>query len=90
MVEGEVRVVNFLGLHARAAGQLVRLASTFKSRIKLERSDGRAEADARSMLSLLTLSASINTMLKLVVDGEDETEAYGAVTALFESGFGES
>ncbi len=89
MVEGTVKVVNFLGLHARAAGQLVRLAATFESRILLERVDGRAEADARSMLSLLTLAASTNTLLKLSVEGNDETEAFAAVSGLFSDGFGE-
>ncbi|HMQ04557.1 MAG TPA: HPr family phosphocarrier protein [Pyrinomonadaceae bacterium] len=89
MVEGTVKVVNFLGLHARAAGQLVRLAGNFRSRIILEREDGRAEADGRSMLSLLMLAASKDTVLKISVEGDDETEAFEAVVSLLENGFGE-
>ncbi len=89
MLETTVRVVNHLGLHARAAGQLVKLARRFKSRIILRRTDGSAEADARSMLSVLTLAAAINSRLILVVDGDDEAAATEAIKKLFESGFGE-
>jgi phosphotransferase system HPr (HPr) family protein len=89
MLEGTVKVVNPLGLHARAAAQLVRLAGRFKSRISLKRPDNSAFADAKSMLSVLTLAAAVNTTLLLSVTGEDETTAFAAVTELFESGFGE-
>lgn len=89
MLEGTVKVVNPLGLHARAAAQLVRLAGRFKSRITLKRPDNSAFADAKSMLSVLTLAASINTTLNLTVVGEDEDSAFAAITELFESGFGE-
>lgn len=89
MLEGTVKVVNPLGLHARAAAQLVRLAGRFKSRITLERPDNFAFADAKSMLSVLTLAAAINSTLLLNVSGDDEASAFAAVTELFESGFGE-
>ena len=89
MLEATIRVVNHLGLHARAAGQLVKLAKRFKSRINLRKPDGSAEADAKSMLSILALAASINSLLVLVTHGEDEAEAMDAVKDLFESGFGE-
>lgn len=89
MLEGTVKVINPLGLHARAAAQLVRLAGGFKSRITLNRLDNSAFANAKSMLSVLTLAASLNTILELNVEGEDETAAFGAISGLFESGFGE-
>ena len=89
MLESTVRVINPLGLHARAAGQLVKLAKCFKSRVILRKPDGSAEADARSMLSVLTLAASINSQLIVETDGEDEAKAMEAIMALFESGFGE-
>ncbi|HMJ08429.1 MAG TPA: HPr family phosphocarrier protein [Pyrinomonadaceae bacterium] len=89
MREGSVKVVNQLGLHARAAAQVVRVASNFKSRISLLNSARNAEADARSILNMLTLSASAGTALFLKVEGEDENEAYEAILALFASGLGE-
>lgn len=89
MLEGTIKVINPLGLHARAAAQVVKLASGFKSQITLTRADNSASADAKSMLSVLTLSASINTMLVLAVTGDDEDTAFDALNDLFNRGFGE-
>ncbi len=89
MLEGSIKVINPLGLHARAAAQLVKLANGFKSRIILKRKDNGADADANSILSLLTLAAASGTMLHLTAEGEDEREAYNCVEDIFSKGFGE-
>lgn len=89
MLEGTVQIVNPLGLHARAAAQLVKLAGNFKSRIIISRTDSGVFADAKSILSVLTLAASIGTQLGLSVEGDDAADAYDAVRSLFENGFGE-
>jgi phosphotransferase system HPr (HPr) family protein len=89
MLESKIKVINPLGLHARAAAQLVRLASSFKSRIKLKRIDNAVIADAKSILSVLTLAASKGTHLELEIEGEDEKEALQAVEEIFINGFGE-
>ncbi len=89
MIETEVKIVNQLGLHARAAAQLVRLASSFQSKVNLERIDNIAAANAKSILSVLTLAASKGTKLKLSVEGIDEEKAIIAVKEIFSNGFGE-
>lgn len=89
MNETEVKIINPLGLHARAAAQLVRLAGKFKSRISLIRYDNAVMADAKSILSVLTLAASRGTKLQLTVEGIDEIEATKAIKDLIENGFGE-
>lgn len=89
MLESQVKVVNQLGLHARAAAQLVRLASRFQSKIKLRRTDNSVSADAKSILSVLTLAASKGTEIAVYVEGEDEHEALKAIEELFTNGFGE-
>lgn len=89
MRETRLIVKNTLGLHARAAAQLVRLAGTFKSKITLERPDNGVFANAKSILSLLTLAATKGTELLLTVEGDDEGEAVMSVEALFASGFGD-
>jgi phosphotransferase system HPr (HPr) family protein len=89
MPEGRVTVINPLGLHARAAAQLVRLAGRYNSRIVIRRAESELSADARSILSLLTLSASAGSMLDVNVEGEDADQAILAVERLFEEGFGE-
>ena len=89
MLEGSVILVNPLGLHARAAAQLVRLAGKFRSRIILRRTDCDNSANAKSILSVLALAATVGTTLSLEIDGEDEQDALKSLTSLFESGFGE-
>lgn len=89
MVEITVKIINPLGLHARAAAQLVRLAGTFKSKIKLTRPDNNVEADAKSILSVLTLAAARGTLLNLNINGDDEREAAAALEAMISGGFGE-
>jgi len=89
MLEGKIKVINPLGLHARAAAQLVRLAGTFQSRIKLYRLDNRTEADAKSILSVLTLAASKGVELNIAADGIDEEAALSAIIEIFKKGFGE-
>lgn len=89
MIEREVRLINQLGLHARAASQLVRVAGNFKSIIKIYRQDNFMSADAKSILNILTLAASRGTVLKVTIEGEDETEAAREVEKLFTEGFGE-
>ncbi len=89
MREETVRVVNHLGLHARAAAQLVKLARTFESRVTLHQTDGSGVADASSILDVLALAAPMNTTLTLRADGPDEERAVDAAAELFASGFGE-
>jgi len=89
MLEGKIKVCNPLGLHARAAAQLVRLASIFKSKIKLRRTDNAVVADAKSILSVLMLAASKGVELKIEVEGKDESEAMQAIEEIFSKGFGE-
>jgi len=90
VIEKRVRVSSRLGLHARAAASLVRLANEFQSKITLQRLDGNVEADAKSILSILMLAASRGTELRLLANGSDEGEALDAVAELFARGFDET
>ena len=89
MLKRPLPIVNSLGLHARAAAQLVRLAAKFRCRITLVRDDTGLTANAKSILSVLHLAASFGTSMHVTADGEDETEAMAAIEKLFEDGFGE-
>jgi phosphocarrier protein HPr len=90
MRECSITVVNRLGLHARAAAQLVRLAGTFKSKVTLSRVDTGLSADAKSILTVLMLAASMGTDLKITAEGEDEQAAIDEICGLFTNRFGES
>jgi phosphocarrier protein HPr len=84
----QVRVVNVLGLHARAAARFVKLASQFQSQIKVTR--GERTMDGKSILGLLLLSAARGTDLGISADGPDEAEAVEALCALAARGFEEA
>jgi len=89
MVSRRLKVVNPLGLHARAAAKLVRLANGFTSDISLERERGGLVADAKSILSLLQLAAGSGSEILITACGDDEADAICAIEDLFGSGFGE-
>lgn len=89
MLKKSLPIVNALGLHARAAAQLVRLAATFRCRITLVREDTGLTANAKSILSVLHLAASFGSRMHVTADGDDETEAVEAIAKLFQDGFGE-
>jgi len=89
MRRAKVKIVNPLGLHARAAAVLVRLAGTFDSDIKIKRTDNHFVADAKSILSVLTLAASKGIEVEIEVEGDDEKEAAKKIQEIFIKGFGE-
>jgi phosphotransferase system HPr (HPr) family protein len=90
MIEQRVLITNRLGLHARAAAQLVRLATEYECVLRIERLDGSAAADAKSILSVLMLAAACGTELLATAEGTDESEAMRAICGLFAAGFGEN
>lgn len=89
MIRTVVSVESDLGLHARAAARLVRLASGFRSQVKVARQEGDSGVDARSILGLLLLAAAKGTTLYLTIVGDDETEAAAALAGFFQHGLGE-
>jgi Phosphotransferase System HPr (HPr) Family len=87
--EKTVTISNRLGLHARAAAQLVRRASQFSSSVTLFREDTAESADGKSILSVLLLAASRGTSLIITTEGNDEDRALTALVELVEQKFGE-
>jgi phosphotransferase system HPr (HPr) family protein len=88
MPEITLTINNKVGLHARPASIFVREASKFKSVIKVR--NGDREANAKSILSVLTLGADQGTVITLNAEGEDAEQALQALQALHATNFGES
>lgn len=82
MKEAQVRISWKEGLHLRTATQLVRRAQHFQSSIHLK--VGERIADARSILAMLLLGASLGTVVDLQVHGEDEDVALASLVAVFD------
>jgi phosphocarrier protein len=83
----EITIMNRLGLHARAAVKLVSLSTKYASRIVLV-ANGR-RADARHLIAVLLLSASMGARILIETTGPDEVAAMSALTRLISNGFGE-
>jgi phosphocarrier protein len=83
----QLKIVNKLGLHARAAAKLVKTASAFESEVQIRRN--HREVNAKSIMGVMLLAAGYGSEVELKVDGVDESEAMAQLQALIESGFGE-
>lgn len=86
-IEKTVTVINPLGLHARAAAQLVRLTARARCEVLLE-CDGQ-EVNGKSIMGVLTLAAGQDSRVKITCDGEGAAEAMDEIVKLFEAGFHE-
>jgi phosphocarrier protein HPr len=89
MIQDVVRVENRMGLHARAAARLVRLASRFSSTIRLSREGSHQGIDAKSILGVLMMAATQGTQVTVSAEGQDEREACQAICDLFRNKLGE-
>ena len=87
MKQLEITINNETGLHARPAKTLVNLVKQFKSSVTIWH--GEKKANAKSLISVLTLGASKGSQLKINVDGEDEDTALTEIESAILSGLGE-
>jgi phosphocarrier protein HPr len=87
MIEMMVRIKNRAGIHARPAALLVQAANRFASQIFLEK-DGE-KVNGKSIMGIITLAATYDAEIKLIAEGEDEKEAIGTLSRLFDNKFEE-
>ncbi len=89
-VSDEIVVRNKVGLHARPAAQFVKAAAHFKCSITVENlSKGTAPANAKSILSVLSVAVQMNDRIRLAANGADEADALTALHELIDGNFGE-
>jgi len=87
MKKKDLLIENKLGLHARAAAQIVKFASAFSSKITLIK-DG-LEVDGKSIMGIMMLAAAKGSKVTLHVHGDDEERAALGMEQLFHDKFGE-
>jgi phosphocarrier protein len=87
MLKREVKVVNKLGLHARASAKLTQTASKFAAAVWIARNGRRV--NAKSIMGVMMLAAGIGSTVELETDGADEADAMAAIEKLFADKFGE-
>jgi phosphocarrier protein HPr len=87
MIEREAKIVNQLGLHARPAAKIVKIASEFKAEIEIVK-DG-TPVNGKSIMGVMMLAAECGSAIVLRASGPDEAAAVDALVALVATGFGE-
>lgn len=87
VAEGEFEVINALGLHARAAAQLVKLANRHKSEVTIE-CEGQT-VNAKSIMGVLMLAAGQGMRIKIRCKGEDASQCLDEIGTLIRNRFGE-
>ncbi len=80
-------ITNELGLHARAAAKIARLAMQAEKIIWIIKDDEKV--DASSIIDILTLGCSKGTMIKITTDNESDIDVLNDIVMLVEKGFGE-
>jgi len=87
MIKKQAKIINKLGLHARAAAKLVTLASSFKSEIQVGL-NGK-QINGKSIMGVMMLAAAQGFTIELTVSGTDEEQAMEALLDLINTRFGE-
>lgn len=85
--EGEFTIANALGLHARAAAQMVKLANRFRCDVSVECEGQRV--NGKSIMGVLMLAAAFGARVKVRCDGEDAEDCLREISELIEGKFGE-
>lgn len=89
MKQLRLEVTSAVGLHARPAALFVAEASRFTSKIRVRNATGTSGwADAKSILSVLTLGVEQHHVIELTAEGPDEEQAAAALERLIASDFG--
>ncbi len=93
MKETSVLVNNKVGLHARPASLFVQAAAKYSSNIQVSCQDPDTkevrEANAKSILGVLTLGVFQGMEIKIHADGADEEQAVETLAELVKNNFGE-
>lgn len=87
MLIRKIKIINQLGLHAHASAKVVQLATRFSSNVALVFNGRRA--NARSIIAVMLLAASMGATIYVEASGPDEADAASAIAELINDRFGE-
>ncbi len=87
MIRREIQIINQLGLHARPASRLVKIASLSKANLWVEK-DGQ-RVNGKSIMGVMMLAAEKGSTIILEADGEDEKELLDKIEELIRNKFEE-
>jgi phosphocarrier protein HPr len=83
----ELEIINALGLHARAAAQLVKIANRYKCEVTLM-CEGQS-VNGKSIMGVLMLAAAQGMCITVTCEGEGAKQCVDEITKLVKDRFGE-
>jgi len=86
--EGEFTIINQLGLHARAAAQLVQLANKCLCDVTLQTDDEKV--NGKSIMGVLMLAAACGQVLHVSCTGPGSADCLREIGELIANRFGEA
>ena len=87
MLTASIKIINKLGLHARASAKLTQVANQFQSDIWIEKNNKKV--NAKSIMGVMMLAASQGSEVIITTEGSDEKEAFNSIVNLINDYFGE-
>jgi len=87
MIKKNTTISNKLGLHARAAAKLTKLAASYPCEVWMSR--GERRVNAKSIMGVMMLAAGLGSEVTVETNGEKEQDAMEALLALIHDRFGE-
>ncbi|MBA3537450.1 MAG: HPr family phosphocarrier protein [Tatlockia sp.] len=88
MIKTKIKIINKLGLHARASAKFVSTVSRFQSQIDVTKDN--QTVNGKSIMGVMMLAANKGSDLTLQIEGPDEVELETAIVTLINNLFGEA
>ena len=88
MIKTKIKILNKLGLHARASAKFVSTAARFQSKIDV--TSNSQTVNGKSIMGVMMLAANKGSEIIMEIDGPDEVPMNEALTQLINNLFGES
>jgi phosphocarrier protein len=89
-VKTSVTITHPVGLHARPAVKLTKLAKSFAAEIRLRGAPDGEWVDAKSIVKVMGLKLRTGTVLEMEAKGDAATPALAALQSLVERNFDEA
>src|ERR1700758_4586835 len=89
-VTGSVQLVHAVGMHARPAVKLTKLAKKFQAQISIRASDAAEWTNAKSITKVMALRAVRDSIIQIKASGEDAEAAVAALVDLVATDFPDS
>ena len=87
MIQTTIKIINRLGLHARASAKFVSTAARYQSHIEVTK--GSQTVNGKSIMGVMMLAANKGSEFTFEIEGPDEVAMNQALVDLIENFFGE-